>query len=95
MQDEVHFVANGSTTDDVFTRKKDIKGEASENGRDEYLVRISKERDHLHQITAVEIHNFLQRDSKNSMIDKNYREEYSWNFRTRTFITSSLNVLLL
>ena len=64
MQDKVHFVANGSTMDDVFTRKKDVKGEASENRRDEYLVGISKERDDLHQITAVEIHNFLQGDRK-------------------------------
>ena len=59
MQDEVHFVANGSTTDDEFTGKKDIKGEASENGRDEYLISVSKEGNDLHQITTVVIHNIL------------------------------------
>ena len=64
MQDEVHLVAHGSTTDDAFVRKEDIKGEASENRRDEYFVGVSKERDDLHQISAVVIHNFLQRGRK-------------------------------
>lgn len=59
MQDKVHFVANGSTTDDEFTRKKDVKGEASENGRDEDLISVSKEGNDLHQITTVVIHNIL------------------------------------
>ena len=64
MQYEVHLVAHGSTTDDAFVGKKDIKGEASENGRDEHFIGVGKERDDLHQISAVEIHNFLQRDNE-------------------------------
>ena len=71
MQDEVHFVANGSTADDEFTGKKDVKGEASENGCDEYLIGVGKEGDNLHQITTVVIHNILQNLYK---FNDNYRK---------------------
>lgn len=70
MQDEVHLVANGSTTNDALVGKKDIKGEASENGRDEHFVSVGKERDDLHQISAVEIHNILQSDNDSVVKDR-------------------------
>lgn len=59
--DEVHLLANGALSDDVVSGLEDFKPQLGQHGCHKVWIRIGKQRHGGHQLTAVEVHYFLNR----------------------------------
>ncbi len=59
MLDEVHLLADGSLSDDVICWLEDLEAELGQHGGHKVGLCVGEQRHGGHQLTAVEVHDFL------------------------------------
>lgn len=57
--DEEHLFPDGALSDDVVSGLEDLKSQFGQHGRHKVGISIGKQRHGSHQLTAVEVNNFL------------------------------------
>lgn len=58
--DEVHLLADGTLPDDIISGLEDLEAELGQHGCHKVWVSIGKQGHGCHQLTAVEVDNFLR-----------------------------------
>lgn len=61
---EVHLLPNGALSDDVIVRLENFKSQLGQHGRHKVWLRVGKKRHGRHQLTTVEVHDFLRKKKK-------------------------------
>lgn len=62
--DEEHLFSDGALSDDVVPGLEDLKSQFGQHGRHKVGIGVGKQRHGGHQLTAVEVYNFLGGDRK-------------------------------
>lgn len=68
MLDKVHLLADGAFSDDVVFGLEDFKSQFGQHGRHKVWISIGKQRHGGHQLTAVEVDDFLNGNRKRRWI---------------------------
>lgn len=73
MLDEVHLLADGSLSDDVVARLKDLKAQFGQHRGDKVWISVGEQRHGGHQFTTVKVDDLLQ---------KTHKKIYVWTMAT-------------
>lgn len=62
--DEEHLFSDGALSDDVVSGLEDLESQFGQHGRHKVGIGVGKQRHGGHQLTAVEVYDFLDGDRK-------------------------------